>query len=91
MDQDQNKTSGYAIASLVLGISSFFLGFLIPSILAIVFANLSKNDTGGELCTYAKVGKICGIISLVLTSIAIVFAIIYVAVVVQYISPSLYL
>lgn len=91
MDQNQNKVPGLAVASLVLGIASFFFGFLIPSILAIVFANMSKKYTGGELCGYAKTGRTCGIISLVLTSIAIVFALIYMAVVVQHIGYNLYI
>ena len=86
MDQNQNKVPGLAIASLVLGIASFFLGFLVPSILAIVFANMSKKYTGDELCGYAKAGRTCGIISLVLTSIALLIVIIYCIAFVPYLS-----
>jgi len=61
---------GYAIASLVLGIVSFFVIPIIGAILAIVFGNKSIRDTGVN--TMARVGKILGIVSLCIYLVAIV-------------------
>lgn len=84
MDQNQNKAPGLAVASLILGIVSFFFGFPITNVLAIVFANMSKKYTNEKLCSYAKAGRICGIISLILGIIGIVIAIAYIAVLIPY-------
>lgn len=55
---------GLAIASMVLGIISFFCFSLITGILAIIFGAVakSKNYRGGM----ATAGIVCGVISLVL-------------------------
>lgn len=80
---NQNKPSGMAIASMVLGICSIFFsaGFitgLICAILAIVFAGkVSKQTPGGNLGpsqNFVKAGKICGIVGLVFS---ILFAILW--------------
>lgn len=69
--QPQNTgVDGFAIASLVLGIASFIIIPLIGAILAIVFGNISKRNRGAN--TMARVGKILGIVALVLW-IVIVF------------------
>lgn len=66
------NTSSLATASLVCGILSFFVGGIITAILAIIFANLSKRDTNGVLCSSAKAGKICGIINICIGVVALV-------------------
>ncbi len=80
---NQNKPSGMAIASMVLGICSIFFsaGFitgLICAILAIVFAGkVTKQAPGGNLGAsqnFVKAGKICGIVGLVFS---ILFAILW--------------
>ncbi|MCD8232107.1 MAG: DUF4190 domain-containing protein [Clostridiales bacterium] len=65
---------GYAVASLVLGIISFFILPLIGGILAIVFGNKSLRENGPT--TMAKAGKILGIISLVLIFVAVVIIVV---------------
>lgn len=84
---NQNKPSGMAIASMVLGICSivFCAGVitgLICAILAIVFASkAAKQAPGGDLGPsrgFIKAGKICGIIGLVLSILFIVIWVLYV-------------
>ncbi|MCC8151040.1 MAG: zinc-ribbon domain-containing protein [Lachnospiraceae bacterium] len=65
---------GYAIASLVLGIVSFFVIPIIGAILAIVFGNKSIRDTGVN--TMARVGKILGIVSLAIYIVVIVLIVV---------------
>lgn len=74
----QNQTvkpgvDGFAIASLVLGIISFFILPIIGSILAIILGNKSINDNGDN--TMAKVGKILGIVSLILSIVGVIIVI----------------
>jgi hypothetical protein len=73
------RTSGMATASLILGIASFFLNILlIPSILAIVFGVMARNqikrDPGLGGAVMAKAGLICGIVAAVLW---VVFILLY--------------
>lgn len=51
----------------ICGIVSFFVGWFALGITAIVLACMSKDETNGVMCSSAKVGYICGIISTVLT------------------------
>jgi hypothetical protein len=44
VEQSVQRTSGYAVASLVLGIAGFFVIPLIPSILAVVFGQKAKDE-----------------------------------------------
>jgi hypothetical protein len=44
VEQAVQRTSGYAIAALVLGIAGFFVFPVIPSILAVVFGNKAKDE-----------------------------------------------
>lgn len=71
------KESGKAKASMICGIIGVVLSAIgcfccigyagIPlSIIAIVMAVISKNETDGELTKQAKIGLICGIVGLVL-------------------------
>ena len=75
----RQEPDGFAIASLVLGIVSFFLLPIIGGILAIVFGNKSIRENG--MNTMARVGKILGIVALVLYIIVIVLVIAIIAVV----------
>lgn len=61
-----------AIWAKICGIVSFFIGWFALGITAIVLANLSKDETGGTMCSSAKVGYICGIVSTILTAILFV-------------------
>lgn len=62
-------SSSNGIAALIFGILSLFMGGLLFSILAIYFG--SKDDD-----TMSKVGKVLGIISLVLYAIVIIIVVI---------------
>ena len=64
---------GFAIASLILGIISFFLFPIIGAILAIVFGNKSIRENG--MNTMARVGKILGIVSLAIYIVVIIMVI----------------
>ncbi len=67
--------SKLATWSKILGITSFFFGWFIFGILAIILALFSKNETNGKLCNSANVGLVCGIVSTIL-SLMMVFCII---------------
>ena len=56
---------GLAIASLVLGILSFFCFGIISGVLAIIFATMAKSS--GNKSGMATAGMVCGVIGLVLT------------------------
>lgn len=56
----------------ICGIVSFFVGWFVLGIIAIVFACASKDDTNGAMCPSARVGYICGIVSTVLSFLAFV-------------------
>ena len=62
---------GFAIASLVLGIVSFFCFAIITGILAIVFGAIAKNkgNTEGK----ATAGIVCGVIGVALYIFMLVF------------------
>ena len=60
---------GLAIASLVLGILSFFCFGLIAGGLAIVFAAIAKGN--GNKSGVATAGLVCGIVGFVLTLISL--------------------
>ncbi len=72
-----NNGNGFAIASLVFGIlgSTLFCGWIIPQILAIVFAIVAKKS--GQNRAMANWGLWLGIISLILIAISyiIIFSI----------------
>lgn len=56
----------------ICGIVSFFIGWFALGITAIVLACMSKDETNGVMCSSAKVGYVCGIISTVLTFVLFV-------------------
>jgi hypothetical protein len=64
------RTSGYAIASLVCGILGFLVLPIVLSILAIVFSRSAESEirrdpaVGGE--GYARAGFVLGVIGLVI-------------------------
>lgn len=72
---DFEAKSKLATLSKVLGITSFFFGWFIFGILAVILALFSKNETNGKLCNSANVGLVCGLVSTIL-SLMIVFCII---------------
>ena len=63
----EESESQFAIASKICGIVSFFVGWFVLGITAIVLAYISKDDTNGIMCQSAKIGLACGIISTVLS------------------------
>lgn len=68
----EESESQLAVASKICGIVSFFIGWFVLGITAIVLACASKDDTSGIMCQSAKVGLICGIISTVLSLLLLV-------------------
>ncbi len=67
----QNQNSGLAIAAFVLGILSLLCcGSGVFSILAIVFYFVDKKNNNGVPNSLARIGMICGIVSLALTIVA---------------------
>ena len=70
------RTNGYAIASLVLGIAGLFVIPLIPAILAVVFGQKAKHEIrsdpslGGD--GLATAGVVLGWIGIALVVLAIV-------------------
>lgn len=74
------KVAGLAIASLVLGIVSFFFGwlYLVPSVLAIIFGGVALHqiklrNLGGKGMAIA--GLVCGIISACIYGLVLIAAI----------------
>ncbi len=67
--------SKLATWSKILGITSFFVGWFVFGMLAVILAYFSKNETNGKLCTSANVGLVCGLVSTIL-SLMIVFSIV---------------
>lgn len=65
---EENEPS-LATWAKICGIVSFFIGWFALGITAIVLAYMSKDETNGVMCSSAKVGYVCGIISTVLTLI----------------------
>lgn len=61
-----------AIWAKICGIVSFFIGWFALGITAIVLACMSKDETNGVMCSSAKVGYVCGIVSTVLSFILFV-------------------
>ena len=57
--------------SKICGIASFFIGWFALGITAIVLANMSKGETNGVMCSSAKVGYTCGIITTTLSFLLI--------------------
>lgn len=66
MARQNNNHSDLAKWSLICGIVSFFVGWFALGITAMVFANISKEDTGGVMCPRAKAGFYCGLVSTVI-------------------------
>lgn len=64
-----------AKCSKIIGIISFFIGWFVLGIAAVILAQISKKETNGKLCQSAKVGFVCGIVSTVL-SLLIIFSVI---------------
>jgi hypothetical protein len=76
VEQAAQRTSGYAIAALVLGIAGFFVFPLIPSILAVVFGTKAKDEiranpaVGGD--GIATAGVILGWVGIAITAVGLV-------------------
>ncbi len=71
------RTSGYAIASLILGIVGFLVFPIVPSILAIVFGLKAREEfrrdpaVGGD--GLATAGIVLGWVGLTLTALGLLF------------------
>jgi hypothetical protein len=71
------RTSGYAIASLILGIAGFFVFPIVPSILAVVFGQKAREELrrdptlGGE--GLATAGIVLGWVGIALVGIGLLF------------------
>ncbi len=62
-----------ATAAFWCGIVSFFVGWLVLGVTAIVLACISRGETGGVMSAQAKVGLVCGSITGTLSVLLIVF------------------
>ena len=69
--QYTDEESSLAIWAKICGIVSFFFGWFALGITAIVLACVSKDDTGGVMCSSAKVGYVSGIISTILSALVL--------------------
>lgn len=75
VEQAAQRTSGYAVASLVLGIAGFFVFPVIPSILAVVFGNKAREEiranpsVGGE--GLATAGVVLGWVGIAIVGIVV--------------------
>jgi hypothetical protein len=83
LDQAAQRTNGYAIASLVLGIAGLFVFPVIPSILAIVFGHKARDEirsapgmTGDGL---ALAGLILGWLGVALAAVGLLFLLLVLA------------
>ena len=63
----EDTESDLARWAKICGIVSFFVGWFVLGITAIVLACMSKEDTNGVMCSSAKTGFVCGIISTALS------------------------
>jgi hypothetical protein len=76
VEQTAQRTSGYAVASLVLGIAGFFVFPVIPSILAIVFGNKAREEIRSNPAVagdgLATAGIVLGWIGLAITGLVVV-------------------
>lgn len=73
--QDKVTEPKLAIWSKIIGITSFFIGWFAFGIIAMILAHLSKKETRGKMCSSARVGFVCGVVSTAL-SLLIIFGII---------------
>ena len=77
------RTSGNAVASLVLGIAGLFVFPLVPSILAIVFGSKAREEirsspaVGGE--SLATAGIVLGWVGVALTVLGLLFLLLFLA------------
>lgn len=71
----EGTESPLATWAKICGIVSFFIGWWALGITAIVLACMSKEDTHGVMCSSAKVGYVCGIISTVLSLVIFIILI----------------
>lgn len=62
----------------ICGIVSFFIGLFALGITAIFLAHMSKDETNGVMCSSAKVGYVCGIVS---TALSLLLFVIIIAVI----------
>ena len=76
------RTSGYAIASLILGIAGVFVFPIVPSILAVVFGQKAREELrrettlGGE--GLATAGIVLGWVGIALVAIVLLFVLLLV-------------
>ena len=71
----EDAESQLAVWAKICGIVSFFVGWFILGITAIVLAQISKDESGGTMCPSAKDGFGCGIISTILSLLLFVILI----------------
>lgn len=62
----EDPTPATATWAKICGIVSFFVGWFVLGITAMVLASVSKDDTGGIMCPSARVGFVCGLVATIL-------------------------
>ena len=65
-------SSGLSLASMICGIVGFVTGPA-ASIAALIMSNMYKNKNNGQHCSQSKTGFTCGLISLILWGVLILF------------------
>jgi hypothetical protein len=76
------RTSGYAIASIILGIAGFFVFPIVPSILAVVFGQKAREELRQEPTLagdgLATAGIVLGWVGIALVAIVLLFVLLLV-------------
>lgn len=74
------QPNGMSLAAMICGIAGFVTGSA-ASIAALILSSMYKKRHNGEHCTQSRVGFRCGLISLIMWAIIVVFyLVIYVAI-----------
>lgn len=74
------QPNGMSLAAMICGIAGFVTGSA-ASIAALILSSMYKKRHNGEHCTQSRVGFRCGLISLIVWAVIVVFYwVIYVAI-----------
>lgn len=81
--------SGLALAAMICGIAGFVTGPAV-SIAALIISNIYKNKNNGQHIKQSKIGFGCGLGSLIMWVVILIFYIIYFAIFGSLIADALY-
>ena len=66
------QPNGMSLAAMICGIAGFVTGYG-ASIAALILANMYKKRHDGQHCTQSRIGFRCGLISLIIWAVIVVF------------------